>query len=225
MPSAEEIDKYGTEPRYSQAEAARLSGIKIQSIRRWIGRSEDGPGAIRPDDGAGDFLSFFNLVELRFVGAYRDTGIPLQRVRQALIWAKEALDEPRPLLKEKFFESDGKNMFHKFQDTHTGRKLLASASESGQLAWPEVVEEHFKEIQFAMDLPVRIIPADYHRAIVIDPRVQFGLPSLANNGVLVDVIAGRLQNANQSIEEIADDFGCSPEDVHQAVRWRLNQAA
>lgn len=74
---------------YSVAEAARLSGISAAKIRRWVfgyhtGRALNSggqyhPGMWEPEYGDEEepALSFHDLLEVRFVNAFRQHGVSL----------------------------------------------------------------------------------------------------------------------------------------------------
>src|SRR4051794_39151742 len=88
---AEDLDPHliqlGAQPRYSVAEAARLSRLKPQTLQRWAaGYDYEGgsqPAVIRKASPA-DGLSFFDLLEAAFVRSYRERGLSLQSIRRAL---------------------------------------------------------------------------------------------------------------------------------------------
>src|SRR5271168_4980470 len=65
-------------PNYSATEAAHYLRLKQQDVRRWIDLE-----VIRA---SGKGLSFFNLLELHTLkGLRKGTGLPMQRIRQALL--------------------------------------------------------------------------------------------------------------------------------------------
>jgi uncharacterized protein (DUF433 family) len=56
------------------------------------------------------------------------------------------------------------------------------------------------------------------RAIVMDPCVRFGRPTIAGSGVPTDNLFERHQ-AGDSIAELAADYGIPPEQVEEAIRY------
>jgi uncharacterized protein (DUF433 family) len=72
--------------------------------------------------------------------------------------------------------------------------------------------------------PVRIYPFSRDpaekspRIIVLDPRTRFGRPTIAERGVPTDSLFERYQ-AGDSVAELAEDYGLTPAEVEEAVRY------
>jgi uncharacterized protein (DUF433 family) len=62
------------------------------------------------------------------------------------------------------------------------------------------------------------------RNVIIDPRVSFGRPVLAGTGVPIDNLVERL-NAGDTVEDLADDYGLTPDVVRDAIRVAVQDAA
>jgi len=79
-------------------------------------------------------------------------------------------------------------------------------------------------------LAVRLYPftrkrqPDEPRLVVIDPYVCFGRPTMAGTGVATNIVAERYK-AGESIDELAQDYGCERICVEEAVRCELALAA
>ena len=62
-------------------------------------------------------------------------------------------------------------------------------------------------------------------AVVIDPYVSFGRPVLVGTGIPTAVIAARYK-AGESVDDLADDYGRSREEIEEAIRCeRFREAA
>jgi uncharacterized protein (DUF433 family) len=83
---------------------------------------------------------------------------------------------------------------------------------------------YLERIEYDDDQPLRFFPFSARdtnasaRIIVIDPRVRFGRPVLAERGIPTAAISGRHQ-AGDSIKDIADDFELADGDVEEALRF------
>jgi uncharacterized protein (DUF433 family) len=204
-------EKVGREPRYSLPHAADLLGVPTTTIRNWVcGQTAvivlDHP-TLEPVA-----LSFFNLVEAGFLAAYRrKAGVSMQRVRIALERSKAFFKDERPLLR-RTFKSDGKNLF--YEEDHS---LVDMSGTPGQTGWPEVIREYFKRIDYDSFGPTQYWLLGRHRGCIIDPRVEFGEPVTPRSGVRISLIYSRFQ-AEESMEEIAEDFGLHREEVEEAIR-------
>jgi uncharacterized protein (DUF433 family) len=161
-------------------------------------------------------LSFFNVVEARFLAAYRDVGVPMQRVRPALEFVAKRMKIQRPLLTQRF-ETDGRNLFvHWINEARDARGLL-DVSAGGQYAWPEIVASHFREIEFRDEKPVRLWLNPAH-TIAVDPTIGFGLPIIPAKGIRTEILFERFRSG-ETVDEIVEDFGLERSEVEEAIRW------
>ncbi len=170
-------------------------------------------------------LSFVNLVEAHVLDAIRRKHqIPLPKVRAALDYVRRHFGSRHPLAEQKF-ETDGVNLFiSRFHD-------LISASESGQLAMREMLTAHLQRIDHdAAGHAVRLYPftrkreVNEPRIVVIDPFISFGRPTISGTGITTSIIAERYK-AGESMDELAEDYGCQRSQVEEAVRCELDIAA
>ena len=96
------------QPAYAPAEAARILGLPVATLRAWSFGQTSGGGrhfqpVIKPADKAAKLLSFANLCELHVLSAIRrNHRISLPKVRASLDYVRERLDSDRPLLDRNF---------------------------------------------------------------------------------------------------------------------------
>jgi uncharacterized protein (DUF433 family) len=93
---------------------------------------------------------------------------------------------------------------------------LLIGNKSGQLAWKSIIGDRFKEFDYEDGLAVRWHVAGKSSAIVIDPRIRFGAPSVA--GVPTWAIKGRWE-AGEPLDVISDDFDLEPGIVRDALAF------
>ena len=62
--------------------------------------------------------------------------------------------------------------------------------------------------------------ADEPKLVLITPELAFGKPVLAGTGITTEVIAGRFM-ARDSMQELAEEYGVSPKQIEEAIRWEL----
>ena len=219
-------------PNYGLAEAARYLRLPVATLRSWVrGRSYpviQGRGwfepLVAPALEEPLLLSFTNLVEVHVLSAIRrEHEIRLDRIRPALDYVRERLGVERPLVHQAF-HTDGLDLFVRaFGET-------INASRSGQRALREVVEAFLRRIErdetglVARLYPFARLALDAPKLVVIDPRRAFGLPILERSGVSTAVVAERFK-AGESMDDLAGDYGCSPLEVSEAIRFELPEAA
>jgi len=220
-------------PAYGIAEAAHYLRIPVATLRSWVrGRSyptDAGPKyfkpvIILPDPDLGS-LSFVNLVEAHVLDAIRrEHRVPFPNVRSAVDYVQQHFHSKHPLAEQKF-ETDGVNLFvSRFQQ-------FISVSESGQLAVRELIKAHLRRIEHdAAGLAARLYPftrkddLDQPKIVVIDPLISFGRPTIAGTGIATSILAERYK-AGDSMDALADDYGCQRAEVEEAVRCELALAA
>src|SRR5882724_5383928 len=164
---------------YAVPEASRLTGVSAQRIRRWLtgytfkaaqGLHASPPLWQRRIVSEGSLaLSFRDLLEVRFVDAFRRHGVRWKTIRLAAERAAEILHDTHPFSTKKF-KTDGPNIFADIVQS-TGEESLLDLAKS-QYEFKQVVEPFlFEGLEFS-DLgiqPVRWWPLPHSRRVVIDP--------------------------------------------------------
>lgn len=210
------------EPRYSIQEGASFIDRPASTVRRWtLGNPRKHRGAARRDkpliriDGDSAIpLSFLNLLELRFLAAYRQR-MPLQSIRRALDFAGSELGVVRPLLSVDF-KVHGKSLFMQF--AAGGEDSYLDATRGGQLAWPAAVEDFFESIDYEKRTAFRWWPLGRTQPVIVDTLYNGGLPSTADSGVRTNAIAVH-RREGLPVTEIADDVGATEKEVLAALRF------
>ncbi|MBI5487050.1 MAG: DUF433 domain-containing protein [Deltaproteobacteria bacterium] len=220
-------------PTYGPVESAHYLRLPAATLRSWVvGRSYPVRGGTRyfkplveVKGSKPPLLSFLNLVEAHVLAAIRRSHeIPLDKVRRALDFVERHCCTPNPLANAGF-ETDGLDLFIE----HYGR--LVNASSDGQIAMRQMLETHLRRVERdATGLATRLylftrrVEPDEPRVVVVDPLLGFGRPVLVGTGIPTAVLADRYR-AGESMDELADDYGCDRNLVEEAVRCELRWAA
>lgn len=220
-------------PAYSIGDAARYLRIPAATVRSWV-LGRDYPATegvrtfqpvIRPAEPVTHLLSFANLLELHVLGSMRrEHKVKLEAVRRAIRYLAKELGTVHPLLDQQML-TDGKTLFIERYGE------LVDISGDGQLAMKHVLELYLKRIERDNSgLPIRLYPFTRRNIenaptfISIDPRVQFGKPCLAGIGVPTSIIAERFE-AGESVADLAEDYGSTPQEIEEALRYESREAA
>ncbi len=146
----------------------------------------------------------------------------LPKVRKAIAYLSKEFGSKRPLIEQEM-ETDGLDLFVR----EFGQ--IISASDQGQLSIKEILKVYLARIERnKQGLPIRLYPfsrkqwEESPRAILIDPSLSFGRPTLAGTGIPIDVIAERYE-AGESIEALSRDYGRSPHEIEEAIRYELQK--
>jgi uncharacterized protein (DUF433 family) len=171
-------------------------------------------------------LSFSNLVEAFVLASVRRIhGLSMQKVRKALRFVGKELGLERPLVHARF-KTDGVGIFVRDADR------LLDVSKGGQFALKEVMEASLARIEWQKGLAARLYPwvrsgddlAAQPKTIVLDPRLGFGQPVIANTGIEARIVASRYR-AGESILELANDYAVEVASIEDAIRCETREAA
>ena len=122
---------------------------------------------------------------------------------------------------EQRFETDGLDLFiEKFDQ-------LINVTQSGQIALREFLKAHLHRVEHEpTGTAVKLYPFTRKRdprepkVVVIDPHISYGRPVLVGTGIPTAVVAERYK-AGESIDELAEDYGRSRNEIEEAIRCEL----
>ena len=203
-------------PAFRVADAARYTHVSTQTVRSWQKATVDKPSLIADRDN-GVSLSFFHLMELHVVSALTRVGVSLSAIRLARVYAASEWKLEFPFAERKM-ETDGQNVIHRLPDVEardefTGKAIILN--KGGQIHWSSLLGEAFTSIEFTENgKAARWHLAGGNSAVVIDPLVAFGTPSVY--GIPTRLLNARL-TAGDTEQEIADDYSIPLENVRQAL--------
>lgn len=204
-----------TLPTYQVKDAARYAGITTQTVRNWQKTVETAGSAIA-DRKAREALSYLQLQELAIVSAMRVRGVELKKIRIAREYLSTQLKLEFPFSDPRV-KDDGQDILLTLKDELGGALRMLVANKGGQYVWNHIIQERFAEFDYEDDLAVRWrIGRGNQSGIIIDPRISFGAPTI--RGVPTWAVTGRYR-AGEAIEDIADDFVITPEEVKKAIAF------
>lgn len=215
---------------YSVPEAARLTRISAGKIRRWIkgynfrsGQSVHHSDAvweteIKPLDNKAA-LSFRDLLELRFVDAFIQAGVSWVTMRRAHAKAQVELETTHPFCSKRI-ATDGKRILLQQAEADSDQALVDIVTE--QREFTRIVQDFLKELEFSGD-DIIWWPLGKQRHIVIDPRRNFGQPTLVKSGVPAITLAHSVK-ANSSVELVARWYEVQQAEVRDAVEFEASLA-
>jgi uncharacterized protein (DUF433 family)/DNA-binding transcriptional MerR regulator len=218
---------------YSIPEAARLTGVSSSRIRRWLrGYSFTSGGAARTSPPLWQrqlasedslVLSFRDLLEVRFVDAFRRHGVSWKSIRMAAECAAEIVHDSYPFSTRRF-KTDGRSIFAEILQ-ETGDESLLDLVKS-QYEFKSIVEPFlFEGLEFsALGIePVRWWPLGMNRRVVIDPERSFGQPIVDPESVPTRVLASAFR-AEGSIQAVARWYEVDLKSVEDALEFEGQHA-
>ena len=183
---------------YTFREAARLTKIPPRDLRRWMGgyayknkrhatSTEVAPLWPSELDDELDGISFHDLLEVRFVRAFRQHGVSLQTIRLASQRARELFATDYPFTSRQF-RTDGRSIFASAMEETGETELLDLVRR--QYAFRRIIEPSlYRGIEFdANQVAARWYPSPRSKAIVLDPDIAFGKPIVTDGAVKTSIL-------------------------------------
>jgi uncharacterized protein (DUF433 family) len=178
---------------YTAAEAARLLGLPVAKVRRWLGGYRRAERAYAPlwtpqlpklDDQLG--LGFLDLMQVRVVArVVAETDISLQKLRRALALAGELVDHAHPLTTARFRTDGRRLLFEIGRETETPQIYDVLGNQYG---FHRIIEPSFKDVDLDVEI-TRWWPLGKQRLVVIDPKRSFGAPISSVSGLPTATLA------------------------------------
>jgi uncharacterized protein (DUF433 family) len=218
---------------YTLSEASLLTGVNRHQISRWTrgyafsyhGSRQTMPPIIGRDLESleSPILTFADLIEIRFLDAFRREGVSSKALRIASQRAKEYLGRHHPFSTQ-IFKSDGRTILAEITK-ETGDKVFLDIV-NDQYVFENVIGSSLYSGLDFNDLkePARWWPMGRDRAVVIDPRRSFGAPIVTKGGIPTKILNSAV-NAEKSIEFVANWYGVEVNEVKDAVQFESKQAA
>jgi uncharacterized protein (DUF433 family) len=234
-------DRFGA-PLYTVAEAARYLAIPRTTLQEWTHdhrRQQDGRrdvignplvtalpsrGRHRP------VIPFVGLAEGMALTAIRQAGVPLQRIRPAVIRLTQELGFEHALASRRLY-TDGAEVLFDYADKGDDPAAARAVHDlvvvrNGQRVFNDVVASYLRRVDFDEDGYARLIrlPAYEVAEVVVDPRRGFGQPVFSRGGArLEDALA--MFDAGESLDVVAAEYGIPPDQLEDAVRVAMRTAA
>ncbi|HET7012922.1 MAG TPA: DUF433 domain-containing protein [Streptosporangiaceae bacterium] len=229
-------DPHYTTPIYRKAEAARIIAVPAQTFRDWaLGYARkrlDGSQVVsapivttlEPIRPHGTSVPFVGLAEAYIVAAFTRAGVPMRRIRPAVLWLQDHIGLPQALASQRL-QTDGAEVLWDFgrqsgdpadQDLVEGLVVVRS----GQQVFRPVVRDFLTRVTYENGWTRNIHLAQFGSAdVVVDPWLNGGQPTVAQRGVRVLDIVSRLK-AQEPAGDVADDYGLTlgeVEDIRKAA--------
>ncbi len=167
-------------------------------------------------------LSFRDLIELRFVKAFRDSGVGLQTIRHCFERAVELVHDQRPFSTRRF-RTDGRTIFLEITEGANDGALVDLRQR--QMVFRSFVAPSFKDLEFDADVVARWFPlGGSRRTVIVDPAFAFGRPISAVGRVPTEVLA-LAARAEGSPERAARVYDVPLSSVRDAVAFETKLAA
>lgn len=209
---------------YTAGEAARYTGIPARDIGRWLFGYRSGKkyydGLWRPELADHDVraLGFHDLLEIRFVHAFRQHGVSLQAIRLASSHARTIYDRPYPFTCTRF-QTDGRSIFATVLHETGDESLLDLVKK--QYTFREVIKPAlYAGIEYSdSGKAERWFPQKRNRKIVLDPGRNFGKPVLTDHGIDTSILRQAWETEGENTRFVAAVYQIPVAAVEAAIQF------
>ena len=212
-------DRWRTQPMYDFGEAARLAGVSTSTVRNWfLGNAARKTPPLFPEGAAeSSMISFLQLVETIVAARFRNQeNVRYRNVHAAYLNAREILEEKYPFAHLRL-EALGGHIIARLEGEDTGQSLQAIDSPT-QWSLPGLVLEVIHQIDYESNLAARLFPVGREYPVVVDPRINSGVPTVEGSGVSVSTIFKRWR-AGLKMDFIAGDLALEVNDVETVLQY------
>lgn len=239
---SETQDDRFVQPLYTFAQAARFVGMHQATLATWTrpprrhqtsprgGRSHAAVvTSLPPESGDLRRIPFIGLIEATVVEAFRQTGLPLQRIRRALTVLTEQ-DELEHALASKHLFTDGANILYDYAARNEElqiRLLTLTEVSTGQRVFHEVILNYLERIEFADGWATGLIlPITERPLLRVVPNIAGGSPLFMEGGAPLSAVRSRFA-AGEPVESIASDFEVPADHITESLHaiWPASEAA
>ncbi len=222
-------------PIYAPTQVDSLLGLRPGTAWRWIDgytRRRTYPPVIREQSTGSERITWGEFVETRLLAEYRNSGVPMIKMRPVVDALRQELGVPYPLASSAaWLEPDGRELVRRVQEqVGLERRLALVVVRTGQrLLWSDEAEEFRQSLEWTKGTKThrpqpRLVRPLQRTApqVAIDPLRGFGEPVV--RGVPTEIIA-ELHRAGDSISMIAELYELAPSIVEEALRYESYRKA
>lgn len=172
-------------------------------------------------------LTFVELVELIYVRALDDLGVPSQTIREAVEVAGRLFASGHPFALREVYLDPGRVLYGSIAGQE-GCEALVQLCGDGQHAFPGMLKPYLEQLEFGADgVASRWWPLGKHAGVLLDPRIAFGAPIIEEVAIRTSTLAEafdaeRPASGERTLERVAWIYEVEPCHVQTALefaRW------
>lgn len=161
-------------------------------------------------------VNFYTLIEFYTFYQLRKEGISSQMIKKAHQQIAKELGTPYPFARN--IRTDGKEIWYDFLED------IVNADGKQQISIKPILLPFLTKIEFNKeDIADKYFPLENSKKIVVDPKYQFGQPTITGTGIKVETLI-QLYNGGESQKDIATLYNLKPAQVKDAIAYYKQSA-
>lgn len=207
---------------YGIPEASRYTRVHVATIRSWFrsnGKNQQLFRSEYPVVRGRHAISFHDLIDVWVVGALRESGVSMHKIRQAHRVLGGELQTPHPFAHARLY-TDGKTILTMAADQMGDDELHEIVSH--QQWFPRLMLPRLKEIRYGSDFLADRWMLYPH--VIIDPSVSLGKPVVDGTGTSSFVLAQQVKANQGNLDLVAGLYGVTKQQVEAAVDFERQLA-
>jgi uncharacterized protein (DUF433 family) len=215
-----ELSNKTHEPRlgegiYLTSDVAEILRLSYSKVRRWMVELWDSrfseSGRYSFGDSKNRAVNFYTLIEFYTFYQLRMKGVSAQKIQKAHKTISKELKTPYPFATN--IRTDGREIWYDYLNE------LVGANGKQQLDLKAVLDPFLHRIDFGINsLAELFYPLDKSKNVVVDPKRQFGQPTITGRNLRIDTIK-KLYDGGESKKNISLLYDLKPSEVNDALRY------
>ena len=211
---------------YSIPEASILTGIPARKIKSWMMGYESGSRTKQPPlwkspvtESIDNTISFQDLLEIRFVNAFRQYGVLMPTIRAAVRQASEYFDQDYPFTCRQF-QTDGRSIFATVEE-ETGDESLIDLVKKQNVFNRVIKPSLYTGIEYDGEesSALRWFPVPKSKKVVLDPERSFGKPIITTAGITTNALYQSWLAEDKDTRMVASLYEVDTASVDAAVSF------
>ncbi len=197
---------------YDLVEASALLGTSVDRLQTWANPTRRGLGPVVAPSFERAF-SFVDLISLRVAIQISGAGVTNDDLRRGVAQLQQHFRVTQPLAQQQVIDRLATSGTSFLADLGEG---LVDIGKGRQGVFDDAVRLYLRKITFdPSGRAQRWLPAP---GVLLDPRIQAGAPCIAGTRVPTATVAELADQ--ETIDDVAADFGLSIEQVRDAVEFQ-----
>lgn len=197
------------------SDVAEILQLPYSKVRRWMIEMWDSRFADKGSYSFGDTgnraVNFYTLIEFFTFYQLRLKGVSAQKIQRAHSTISRELGTPYPFATN--IRTDGKEIWYEYLDE------LVNANGKMQMDFKTILNPFLHKIEFGKNnLAELFYPLEKSRNIVVDPKRQFGQPTVNGRNLRIETIK-KMYDGGETKKNICLLYDLKPSEVDDALRY------